>query len=224
MTQSGRATPSSRLGYHRFAQRRVSTGSIGRSVPLRMRIAELSTRELRGNGSADWSLRRISWMRETERDTSSARSHVIPPVATLFTARRRRSSLVSEAERERTGDEARGRRPASIASDTRRTCVPSIPCACAQPSIPGRVRRESVGSYAPSVNSYDVQRERRLSSSLLPVGCISVLGCSSVADCCEERHTRHTWTTTSTEQRTSVTLMILPQVHLRKPCYDFYFL
>ncbi|KAL6266138.1 hypothetical protein P5V15_002998 [Pogonomyrmex californicus] len=26
------------------------------------------------------------------------------------------------------------------------------------------------------------------------------------------------------QSRTSVTLMILPQVHLRKPCYDFYFL
>lgn len=28
----------------------------------------------------------------------------------------------------------------------------------------------------------------------------------------------------STQSRTSGTLMILPQVHLRKPCYDFYFL
>lgn len=27
-----------------------------------------------------------------------------------------------------------------------------------------------------------------------------------------------------TQSRTSGTLMILPQVHLRKPCYDFYFL
>lgn len=30
--------------------------------------------------------------------------------------------------------------------------------------------------------------------------------------------------TLSTQSRTSGTLMILPQVHLRKPCYDFYFL
>lgn len=30
--------------------------------------------------------------------------------------------------------------------------------------------------------------------------------------------------TTGRQSRTSGTLMILPQVHLRKPCYDFYFL
>lgn len=136
-------------------------------------------------------------MRETERDTSSARSYVIPrrdhssPRATALPWSPRRSESVPATRREVAA------RPRSRA--THDTCVPSIPCACAQPSIPGRVRRESVGSCA--IRQFrDVQRERRL-SSLLPVGyCLCASSSSSVADCCEERHTRHTWTTTSTEQ------------------------
>lgn len=151
--------------------------------PAAQRIAELSTRELRGNGWLD-TLGLSAASRRCERDTSSARSYVIPRRDTphrtppLFLGLR-------EAERERTGDRARGRRPASIASDTRhlrsvnsRSCAP-------------RERRV----LRPSVNS--VMR-RETSVCLSSTSGVSL--CFFFVSRRLLRGAPRTWTTTSTEQ------------------------
>lgn len=207
VTRSGRATPSSRLGYHRFAQRRVSTGSIGRSVPLRsVSPSSRITREPRGINGINGKL--VSTPHLV--DATDREGHVVgselrdppsrhsSPRATALPWSPWRSESVPATRREVAA------RPRSRAThDTLAFRQFRVRVHNRQFPV---VRAARASGLAPSVNSVtrrEMERAREASlSSLLPaVGCVSLCFLSSsVADCCEERHTRHTWTTTSTEQ------------------------
>lgn len=175
VTRSGRATPSSRLGYHRFAQRRVSTGSIGRSVPLRRGVSPSS--RLESYEATVWptglSLRRVSRTRERDRrEGHVVGSELRDPPSRHSSPRSTAPASVHEAERERTGDEAAARTRSRATHDT---CVPSIPCAC-RTTVNSRscARRESHTGLAPSVNSVTRREREREHLSPLPVRHISL--------------------------------------------------